>query len=96
MAHMQNIEVLIKEYLAYRGFTNCLKNFENECRNDKNKHFRVDLIINSIQTSINSSDFQELRDIWKTLDFFFFNKLEANYSEAIKKLESGLKITEKN
>lgn len=92
MAHMQNIEVLIKEYLSYRGFTNCLKSFENECRNDKNKHFRVDLIISSIQAAINSSDFQELRDIWRTLDFYFFSKLEVNYSEAVKKLEAGEKL----
>lgn len=45
MAHIQNSEVLIKEYLTYRGFTGCLKSFENECRNDKNRSFRTDKII---------------------------------------------------
>lgn len=89
MAHMQNIEVLIKEYLAYRGFTSCLKAFETECRNDKTKSFRVDKILEVIQLSINGSDLQELRDIWKNLDNFFFSKLEQNYSEAVKKLETG-------
>jgi hypothetical protein len=48
------------------------------------------LILESIQSSINSSDLQELRDIWKNLDTFFFSKLEQNYSEAVKKLENGL------
>lgn len=90
MAHMQNSEVLIKEYLAYRGFTSCLKSFETECRNDKNKTFRTDKILESIQLAINSSDLQELRDIWKNLDAFFFCKLEQNYAEAVKKLETGL------
>lgn len=89
MAHMQNIEVLIKEYLAYRGFTSCLKTFETECRNDKTKSFRVDKILEIIQLAINSSDLQELRDIWKNLDNFFFSKLEQNYSDAVKKLETG-------
>lgn len=90
MAHMQNSEVLIKEYLAYRGFTSCLKSFESECRSDKNKSFRTDKILESIQAAINSSDLHELRDIWKNLDTFFFSKLEQNYSEAVKKLETGL------
>lgn len=87
---MQNSEVLIKEYLAYRGFTGCLKSFEGECRNDKNKSFRTDKILESINSSINSSDLSELREIWKNLDTFFFSKLEQNYSEAVKKLETGL------
>lgn len=90
MAHIQNSEVLIKEYLAYRGFTNCLKSFESECRSDKNKSFRTDKILESIQTAINSSDLSDLRDIWKNLDTFFFSKLEQNYSESVKKLETGL------
>lgn len=90
MAHMQNTEVLIKEYLAYRGFTACLKSFEVECRNDKNKSFRTDKLLESIQQAVNSSDLQELRDIWKNLDMFFFSKLEQNYSEAVKRLETGL------
>lgn len=90
MAHMQNIEVLIKEYLAYRGFTSSLKTFEFECKNDKNRNYRSDKILDSIQLAINASDLQELRDIWKNLDTFFFNKLEQNYSEAVKKLEAGL------
>jgi len=67
-----------------------LKSFEIECRNDKNKNYRTDKIIDSIQLAINSSDLQELRDIWKNLDTFFFSKLEQSYSEAVKKLENGL------
>lgn len=90
MAHMQNTEVLIKEYLAYRGFTACLKSFETECRNDRSKSFRTDKLLESIQQAVNSSDLQELRDIWKNLDMFFFSKLEQNYSEAVKRLETGL------
>lgn len=87
---MQNVEVLIKEFLAYRGFTSCLKSFENECRNDKTKSYRSEKILESIQQAINTSELQDLRDIWKSLDSFFFSKLEQNYAEAVKKLETGL------
>lgn len=31
----------IKEYLVYRGFTNTLKQFETEKKDDKDKNFRV-------------------------------------------------------
>lgn len=31
----------IKEYLVYRGFTNTLKLFETEKKDDKDKNFRV-------------------------------------------------------
>lgn len=91
MAHIQNSEILIKEYLAFRGFTSTLKSFEIECKNDKNKSYRTDKIIETIQLAIfSSSDLQELRDIWKNLDTFFFTKLEQSYSDAVKKLENGL------
>lgn len=90
MAHMQSIEVLVREFLAYRGFLTSLKSFESECKNDKTKSFRVDKIIDSIQLAINSSDLKEVRDIWKNLDTFFFTKLEQNFAEAVKKLENGV------
>ena len=31
----------IREYLVFRGFTNTLKQFESEKRDDKDKNFRV-------------------------------------------------------
>lgn len=87
---MQNVEVLVKEFLAFRGFTSCLKSFENECRNDKTKSYRTEKILESIQQAVNTSELQDLRDIWRSLDSFFFSKLEQNYAEAVKKLETGL------
>ena len=57
---MQSSEVLIKEYLAYRGFSGSLKSFENECKNDRIKSFRSDKILEAIQIAINSHDLQEV------------------------------------
>ena len=33
----------IREYLVYRGFTNTLKQFETEKKDDKDKNFRVSI-----------------------------------------------------
>lgn len=33
----------IREYLVYRGFTNTLKQFETEKKDDKDKNFRVSM-----------------------------------------------------
>lgn len=87
---MQNLEILVREFLAYRGFLSTVKSFENECKNDRLKNFRVDKIVDSLQSAINGSELQELKDIWRNLDHFFFTKLEQNFSEAVKKLESGI------
>lgn len=89
MAHIQNVEKIVSEFLVWKGFTNTLRGFENETRNDRNKHFRVDLILNSIQLAISSHDLNELREIWKTIETFFFTKLEQNYTDTLRKLESG-------
>lgn len=59
---------------------------EKTCSSDNDPFFSIE----SIQISINTSDLAELRDIWKNLDTFFFSKLEQNYSDAVKKLETGL------
>lgn len=90
MAHIQNVEKIVSEFLVWKGFTNTLRSFENETRNDRKSHFRVDLILNSIQLAITSHDLCELREIWKTIETFFFTKLEQNYTDTLRKLESGL------
>ena len=35
------VDELIREYLIFRGFTNTLRTFETEIKNDKDKNFRV-------------------------------------------------------
>lgn len=97
MAHIQSVEKIVSEFLVWKGFTNTLRSFENETRNDRTKHFRVDLILNSIQLAIASHDLNELREIWKTIETFFFTKLEQNYTDTLRKLESGeIKSTSKS
>lgn len=76
MAHVQYVDGLVREYMLFRGFTNALKVFDNELKNDKDKGFRADKIIDQITSSIATQDLQALRDIWTNLDGHLFNKLE--------------------
>lgn len=39
------MDYLIKEYLIFRGFTNTFKSYEAEIKADKNKSFRVFIIL---------------------------------------------------
>lgn len=45
------VDELIREYLLFRGFTNTLRTFETEIKNDKDKSFRVSVSRNSVCTS---------------------------------------------
>uniref|UniRef100_A0A6B2EE22 ARMC9 CTLH-like domain-containing protein n=1 Tax=Phlebotomus kandelakii TaxID=1109342 RepID=A0A6B2EE22_9DIPT len=90
MAHVQYVDGLIREYLLFRGFSNTLKAFDTELKQDKDRSFRVDKIIDKISHSINIQDLGALREMWAHLDGHLFTKLEHSYTVAVKKLESGL------
>ena len=42
------LDEAVKEYLVYRGFTNTLKQFEQEKKDDKDKGFRVRTLLASL------------------------------------------------
>lgn len=81
MAHIQYVDSLIREYLLFRGFSyNTLKTFDNDLKNDKDKGFRVDKIIDQMMNAINAHDLQSLREIWNHLDGHLFTKLEHTFA----------------
>lgn len=80
MAHIQYVDGLVREFLIFRGFSNSLKTFESELKVDKDKGFRADKIVDSIQTAINTQDLQSIRDIWSHLDTHLFTKLEQTFT----------------
>lgn len=48
------VDKLIEEYLLFRGFTQSLKTFQNEKKNDKTKGYKVyKLLIDAIFSSLN-------------------------------------------
>lgn len=80
MAHIQYVDGLIREYLLFRGLPNSLKTFDSELKNDKDKGFRVDKIIEQITHSISVQDLQGLRELWNHLDGHLFSKLEHSFA----------------
>lgn len=90
MAHVQFMDELLKEYLHYRGFHTTLKAFEIDLKNDKERAFRVDKIIEQLVQYINVYDLSGLRDLWTHLDNHMFCKLESHFTSAVKKLENAI------
>lgn len=90
MAHIQFVDELVREYLLYRGFTSTVKAFEVDLKADKDKGFRVDKIVDQIQSFINVSDASGLIDYWNHLDGLVFSNLEIHFQHAIRKVEHSI------
>ena len=90
MTHYQYLDELVKEYLLFRGFTATLKSFDTDLKNEKEKGFRVDKIVDQISQSISSHDLSGLLDLWKHFDTKIFSKLETNRLAAVRKLENSI------
>ncbi|XP_065182908.1 WD repeat-containing protein 91-like [Sycon ciliatum] len=84
------VDELIREYLLFRGFTNTLRAFETEIKNDKDKTFRADRIVEQLQSYIHSFDIVAVRNLWQYLDRRFFSRLEHAYASSVKRLETCL------
>lgn len=90
MAQIQFTDGLIREYVLFRGFSNTLKSFDGELKNDKDKSFRVDKIIDQLMQLIQMHDLQGLRDLWAHLNNHLFRNLEHSFSAAVNKLEQSI------
>lgn len=80
MAHLQMIDELVREYLLFRGFIGTVKSFDVDLKNDKDKGFRVDKIVDHLVTCINNHDLAGLRELWGHLDSMIFSKLEQHFA----------------
>ncbi|XP_025406145.1 WD repeat-containing protein 91 [Sipha flava] len=90
MPHMQHIDELIREYLLFRGFTNALKWFDFDAKQDKDKGFRVDKLVEQILQLVYSYDLTTIRELWLHFENKLFSKLDQDISYAVKKLENSL------
>ncbi|XP_052772488.1 WD repeat-containing protein 91-like isoform X1 [Mya arenaria] len=84
------VDELVKDYLLYRGLSSTLKSLEFELKNEKEKAFRVDKIIDQLQSCISTYDLSNLRDYWNFLNARLFARLEQRYMVSVRKLEVGL------
>jgi len=90
MAEYQFVDELVKEYLTFRGFTTTLKYFEHDLKNEKEKGFRVDRVIEFFNQCISSYDLNTLLDTWKHFDNNIFSKIDPAKANSVRKLESSL------
>ncbi|XP_055585271.1 WD repeat-containing protein 91, partial [Uranotaenia lowii] len=90
LAHIQYTDGLVREYILFRGFSGALKSFDAELKNDKDKSFRVDKLIDQLMQQIQSHDLQGLRDLWSHLNNHLFRNLEHSYTSAVNKLEQSM------
>lgn len=79
MAHAQFLDESIREYLLFRGFGATVKAFDNDLKNDKEKSFRVDKIIDQMLQFVSSYELNSLRELWGHLDSRMFTKLESSF-----------------
>ncbi|XP_060564424.1 WD repeat-containing protein 91-like [Ruditapes philippinarum] len=84
------VDEFVKDYLIYRGLSTTLKTLEIELRNEKEKGFRVDKIVEQLQNYVSSYDLPNLRDYWNFLNSRLFARLEQRYMSSVRKLEVGL------
>eukprot|EP00088_Acartia_fossae_P064642 TRINITY_DN7959_c2_g1_i2.p1 TRINITY_DN7959_c2_g1~~TRINITY_DN7959_c2_g1_i2.p1 ORF type:complete len:710 (-),score=131.14 TRINITY_DN7959_c2_g1_i2:81-2210(-) len=90
MAEYQFVDELVKEYLTFRGFTTTLKYFEVDLKNEKEKGFRVDRVVESLNQCISSYDLAALLDNWKHFENHIFSKIDPSKASSVRKLESSL------
>ncbi|CAG8487960.1 682_t:CDS:2 [Racocetra persica] len=88
--HIQQVEELIKEYLLFRGFSVTFRSFETECRNDRDKGFHAEKIIEELYSFIANSDINGLLDYWEYLNIRYFSRLDARYFGSVKKFKISL------
>ncbi|CAJ0648026.1 7235_t:CDS:2 [Entrophospora sp. SA101] len=85
MNSLDQIDELVKEYLMFRGFTNAIRAFEMEIKNDKG--FEAEKIVDELYTYVTSSDINGLMDNWKYLNLRYFSRLDSRFFASVKKFE---------
>ncbi|CAJ0906535.1 5872_t:CDS:2 [Entrophospora sp. SA101] len=85
MNSLDQIDELVKEYLMFRGFTNAIRAFEMEIKNDKG--FQAEKIVDELYTYVTSSDINGLMDNWKYLNLRYFSRLDSRFFASVKKFE---------
>jgi len=90
MNSYQYLDELVREYLTFRGFTATLKSFDADLKNEKEKGFRVDKIVDQFSQYITNHDLTGLIQLWKDLETKIFLRLENQRLVTVRKLENSL------
>ena len=90
MNSYQYLDELVREYLTFRGFTATLKSFDADLKNEKEKGFRVDKIVDQFSQYITNHELTGLIQLWKDLETKIFLRLENQRLVTVRKLENSL------
>jgi WD repeat-containing protein 91 len=64
---LSHVDVLVLEYLRFRGFAKTLKSFEGERKGDKLFEFQVEKVVEELVSYTTSFDINALDDLWSFL-----------------------------
>ncbi|XP_065648765.1 WD repeat-containing protein 91 isoform X2 [Hydra vulgaris] len=84
------IDSLVKEYLIFRGFTSSLKVLETEIKNDNNKSYKVDKILEQFSLYIQNYEIANLKSYWRYFERCYFCQLGHETYKLVKKLETNV------
>ena len=90
MNSYQYLDELVREYLVFRGFTPTLKSFDSDLKNEKEKGFRVEKIVDQFSQYVTNHDLSGLLELWKHLQTKIFSRLETQRLSTVRKLENSL------
>ncbi|XP_071487234.1 WD repeat-containing protein 91-like [Diadema antillarum] len=87
---VQRMDELIRDYMLYRGLTSTLKSFDAELKNDKDKAFRADKILDQLLGYISTYDLSGLKSYWDHLERRVFSHLEHTHAHNVNKLRISI------
>jgi hypothetical protein len=77
------MDELVKEYLIFRGSTSAFKAFENDIKQDKDRMFKPEKIVDQIFSYIHTYDLTALLDFWNYLDTKYFSQTVVKSANSI-------------
>lgn len=84
------IDELLKEYFVYRGFTETLKKFEIDLKNDKSHSMRFHRMVQEIMSEINNLNLPGVTQIWNQYVRVLFHQIDKKSQTIIIHLENSL------
>ncbi|PIA19026.1 WD40 repeat-like protein, partial [Coemansia reversa NRRL 1564] len=84
------IDDLLREYLLFRGFKDTLSTFERDIKQDHDKGFDANKIVNELLALASELKIEELLEYWRYLSYRFFSHLSPKYHRTTKMFEKRL------
>ncbi|XP_061421287.1 WD repeat-containing protein 91 [Lethenteron reissneri] len=87
---VERLDVLVRDFLVFRGFAATLRAYEAELRGDRDRGLRAERLLEQLQLCVSSLDLQSLRDLWAHLEKRLFSRLEHAHMLTTCKLRTGV------